>query len=180
MQSPERSVAVGLNGSRPSEARDRVLAQLPAERQVEIMQRAEKRGPRPDDPDWLLVETMIEAASMIKDASAEAVASIQAAAVDADVIVRLDRIESKLKGKPFVELPAIPGLGVALVIGCTILACAGGFELLGAPWHQQSWFYALVLTCVACGSLLTLLCVQMSQPMAELWWHFERRMRRRP
>jgi hypothetical protein len=76
---------VGKKDSRPSEARDRVLAQLPAEKQVEIMQRAEKRGPSPDDPDWLLIETMMTCAARMEIASGQP-----------EIAARLERIESRL------------------------------------------------------------------------------------
>jgi len=71
--------------SRTSEARDRVLAQFPAEKQVEIMQRAEKRGPSPDDPDWLLIETMMTCAARMEAASGQP-----------EIVAQLERIESRL------------------------------------------------------------------------------------
>ena len=71
--------------SRTSEARDRVLAQFPAEKQVEIMQRAEKRGPSPDDPDWLLIETMMTCAARMEAASGQP-----------EIAAQLERIESRL------------------------------------------------------------------------------------
>jgi uncharacterized membrane protein YccC len=82
-----------VNGSRPSEARDRVLAQLPPEKQLEVMQRAEKRGPRPDDPDWLLVETMMECAARMEAASPMTAKTLAA------IVERLDRIDEQQKGQ---------------------------------------------------------------------------------
>jgi hypothetical protein len=76
---------VAKKDSRPSEARDRVLAKLPAEKQVEILQRAEKRGPSPDDPDWLLIETMMTCAARMEAASGQP-----------EIVAQLERIESRL------------------------------------------------------------------------------------
>jgi hypothetical protein len=101
-----------VNGSRPSEARDRVLSRLPLEKQLDIMQRAEKRGPRPDDPDWLLVETIMDAKDAMQRGAMlapEALTAIKAAigeppasGPDAATAARLDRIEALLRrlGKP--------------------------------------------------------------------------------
>jgi hypothetical protein len=123
-----------VNGSRPSEARERVFAHWPTEKQLEVIQRAEKRGPRPDDPDWLLVETILDAkAAMERGAmlAPEALAAIKAAigeppasGPDAAIGARLDRIEASLRR---LETPAAePEVGIALrdLIVAAITICA--------------------------------------------------------
>jgi hypothetical protein len=69
-----------MNGSLPSEARERVLAGLSPEKRLDVLERSDKRGPRPNDPDWLLVETVMAAVADVKGATAEAVAAMQSAA----------------------------------------------------------------------------------------------------
>jgi hypothetical protein len=70
------------------------------------MQRAEKKGPRPDDPDWLLVETIMDAKEAMQRGAMlapEALAAIKAAVGEAPaagpdtaIAARLDRIEKRL------------------------------------------------------------------------------------
>jgi hypothetical protein len=111
-----------VNGSRPSEARDRVLAQLPPEKQLEVMQRAEKRGPRPDDPDWLLVETMMACAARIEASAAKAESPALV-----DLTARLERIEKLVKQR-------IPQADPIPVIARYAAVFAGGFvfaEIIG-------------------------------------------------
>jgi hypothetical protein len=67
---------VAESNSRPSKARDVYLNGLPAEKQVEVLQQAEKAGPGPNDPDWIIVLESVNAAARIEAAAArvEAVA----------------------------------------------------------------------------------------------------------
>src|SRR5450755_772283 len=119
-----------VNGSRPSEARERVLAQLPTERQLDVMQRAEKRGPRPDDPDWLLVETMMACAARMEAASPMTEKTLTAIVERLERIeqrvdpARLERIEALLRrvGKPAAEPVVSPPVRVLMVVAATIAA----------------------------------------------------------
>jgi hypothetical protein len=68
------------------------------------MQRAEKKGPRPDDPDWLLVETMMACAARMEAASPMTEKALESFAE------RLERVEQGVDdlAKQPAAVPAIP------------------------------------------------------------------------
>jgi hypothetical protein len=61
-------------------AREAYLDGLPAEKQAEVIRRAERGGPSPEDADWIIARAAQEAADAISTSSTEAAARIMAAA----------------------------------------------------------------------------------------------------
>jgi hypothetical protein len=151
-----------VNGSRPSEARDRVLAQLPPEKQLDVMLRAEKRGPRPDDPDWLLVETMMACAARMEAASPMTEETLAAIVERLERIeqrvdpARLERIEALLRriGKPATATEPVvsPPVRVLMVVAATIAACVVVVALFG----MGEATFTRVLAAFALGASATL------------------------
>jgi len=149
-----------VNASRPSEARDRVLAQLPPEKQLDVMLRAEKRGPRPDDPDWLLVETMMACAARMEAASPMTEKTLTAIVERLERIeqrvdpARLERIEALLRrvGKPAAEPVVSPPVRVLMVVAATIAACVVVVALFG----MGEATFTRVLAAFALGASATL------------------------
>jgi hypothetical protein len=103
----------------------RYLGGLSPEKQVEVLLKAERLGPAPDDEaDWLVAQAASDAAQRIDEAAKRIEAAVGPTNPDAAVAARLDRIEAQLRrlGKPAAE----PEVGVALrdLIVAAITICA--------------------------------------------------------
>lgn len=135
----------------PNGARARYLGGLSPEKQVDVLLKAERLGPAPDDEaDWLVAQAASDAAKRIDEAAKR----IEAATPDAAVAARLDRIEALLRrnGKPATEPVVSPPVRALMIIVATIAACVVVVTLFGLGEAT----FARVLAAFALGAASTL------------------------
>lgn len=87
-----------VNGQ-PRAAREAYLDALPAEERATVLRRAERAGPRPDDPDWLVGYAAQRLETTVAVAAARIEAAVRAGASDEE-LAALKRIESRIDQLP--------------------------------------------------------------------------------
>jgi hypothetical protein len=128
-----------LSSSQPSNgARARYLNGLSAEKQVEVLLKAEHLGPAPtDEADWLVAAAAAEAAERIEAAAARLEAISATGGTDGAIAARLDRIEARLRApRPSAEPTLSTGSRDMIVAALTIAAMivvAAVLRLADAP-----------------------------------------------
>jgi hypothetical protein len=89
---------------------------MPVEKQLEVIRRAEKQGPRPDDPDWLLLETMMACAARMEAVAPMTEKSLAAFAETLEqVSQRVDDLAKLAKEKAPAARPPAPAIPAEVV-----------------------------------------------------------------